>query len=1299
MTNKSYIPILAVLGAIMLVVVAAIAPPQSFFGRDLVHAQAVTDDATLSALSLSDALSTNVPLSPVFDESDRRVYSARVLSGINKVTVTATANNPLARVTFSPLDQDSVLPGHQVLLTGGQERVVTVTVRSEDGTVTERYTITIYRVRTTPSANANLSSLSLNGVRLSPAFTSSTTIYRGRAAYSTEETTVSYGKDIGAEVAISATPASAAAVPMDADADASGYQVDLPTAGIITTITVTVTAEGDGPDEGDTARDEKIYTISVYRENLVKSDNASLAAANGLTLGYGPITTSLTSITLVNTAAGVDTYAATTKSYPDVRVVNDARTVTVATDTAHDGAVAVTRPSDQDTETDGHQVNLSAGAKTNITVDVTAEDGTTTDTYSVTIYRARRTPSTDADLSALSLSSVTLSPAFASDKDEYTGRVGYNTDEITVSYTADVGAMVGISAQVGAANAVAEDADTNAPGHQVNLGPGVVTTITVTVTPEDTNGTAKPYMVDVYRENLVRSDDPSLAATDGLTLGHGPIASLTSITLVNTAAGVNTYAATTKSYPDVRVPTGVDAVTVATDTEDDGAVAVITPSDQDSLTDGHQVILGAGAKTNITVHVTAEDGTTTDTYSVTIYRGRTQLSGDADLSVLSLSGVTLSSAFASDKDEYTGRAPYRTEQTTVSYTADVGAMVGISAQVGAANAVAEDADTNAPGHQVDLGPGVVTTITVTVTPEDTNGTAKPYMVDVYRENLPPFDNASLATANGLVLSDGPLNDDGTASTVITSFTYGPAIKSYPNVRVVNAVQTITIAANTAQAGAVAVITPSDQDSLTGGHQVILGAAAKTNITVEVTAEDGITTDTYSITIYRGRRTQSTDADLSVLSLSGVTLSPAFASDKPKYIGSAAYGIEMITVSYTADIGAMVAIHDGSDEQGAFDANPADSYKDADPAVPGHQVLLLSTGQATVITVTVRAEDGATTTVPPYTITVYRDAAPSSDASLQSLALSGIMLSPAFDPATTEYTAEAENIESTTVEAIPAHLGATVEGDGPQSLTAGVENTISVTVTAEDGTSETYTVKVTVPSSDATLQTLELSGITLSPAFNPATMMYTGEVGFTVRTTTVEATATHPDATVSEGTGETPLSEGQNTISVTVTAEDGTSQETYTVMVTVTAERSSVATLQALDLSGIALSPAFDPATTTYTAEVEYTVETTTVEAMTTHPGATVEGDGEKSLSEGDNTFIVTVTAEDGTSQETYTVTVIVGEAPPVEGDLLGRYDADDSGDIDKSEAIAAINDYLFGEGDQQITKAQAIEVINLYLFP
>jgi hypothetical protein len=36
--------------------------------------------------------------------------------------------------------------------------------------------------------------------------------------------------------------------------------------------------------------------------------------------------------------------------------------------------------------------------------------------------------------------------------------------------------------------------------------------------------------------------------------------------------------------------------------------------------------------------------------------------------------------------------------------------------------------------------------------------------------------------------------------------------------------------------------------------------------------------------------------------------------------------------------------------------------------------------------------------------------------------------------------------------------------------------------------------------------------------------------------------------------------------------------------------------------------------------------------------------------------------------------------------------------IEKSEVIAAINDYLFGEGDDAISKEEIIKIINLYLF-
>ena len=49
-------------------------------------------------------------------------------------------------------------------------------------------------------------------------------------------------------------------------------------------------------------------------------------------------------------------------------------------------------------------------------------------------------------------------------------------------------------------------------------------------------------------------------------------------------------------------------------------------------------------------------------------------------------------------------------------------------------------------------------------------------------------------------------------------------------------------------------------------------------------------------------------------------------------------------------------------------------------------------------------------------------------------------------------------------------------------------------------------------------------------------------------------------------------------------------------------------------------------------------------------------------------------------------------------DVVGRYDANDNGMIDKPEVIQAINDYLFGEGDQAISKSDVIKLINLYLF-
>ena len=84
----------------------------------------------------------------------------------------------------------------------------------------------------------------------------------------------------------------------------------------------------------------------------------------------------------------------------------------------------------------------------------------------------------------------------------------------------------------------------------------------------------------------------------------------------------------------------------------------------------------------------------------------------------------------------------------------------------------------------------------------------------------------------------------------------------------------------------------------------------------------------------------------------------------------------------------------------------------------------------------------------------------------------------------------------------------------------------------------------------------------------------------------------------------------------------------------------------------------------------------------------------------DNTYMVTIMADDGTYMNTRDVTVRVTDVDEmVTGDdLVDRYDADNSGMIEKSEVLKAINDYLFGEGDEAISKTDVLSLINIYLF-
>ena len=82
---------------------------------------------------------------------------------------------------------------------------------------------------------------------------------------------------------------------------------------------------------------------------------------------------------------------------------------------------------------------------------------------------------------------------------------------------------------------------------------------------------------------------------------------------------------------------------------------------------------------------------------------------------------------------------------------------------------------------------------------------------------------------------------------------------------------------------------------------------------------------------------------------------------------------------------------------------------------------------------------------------------SSNNALSSLTVSAGELTPAFDPAVTDYTLSLPlESDKLTVTATPSDSKATVQGDGEIALQGGA-NTLSVVVTAENGDKKTYTI--------------------------------------------------------------------------------------------------------------------------------------------------------------------------------------------------------------------------------------------------
>lgn len=168
--------------------------------------------------------------------------------------------------------------------------------------------------------------------------------------------------------------------------------------------------------------------------------------------------------------------------------------------------------------------------------------------------------------------------------------------------------------------------------------------------------------------------------------------------------------------------------------------------------------------------------------------------------------------------------------------------------------------------------------------------------------------------------------------------------------------------------------------------------------------------------------------------------------------------------------------------------------------------------------------------------------------------------------------------------------------------------------------------VTVKSDINTLASLaveECNGCKLTPVFKSDLTIYT------VKTTsdTIKITATaNGNATVS-GTGLKKINGEKETFEIVVTSEAGNAKK-YKIIVKKVEPLSSDNSLVLITLDKGVLTPNFSSDVTSYTAIVNK--EEVTIDAISSHPKATINGTGTKKLNYGKNEFNIVVTAEDGT---------------------------------------------------------------------
>ncbi|MFK5856040.1 MAG: T9SS type A sorting domain-containing protein [Bacteroidota bacterium] len=270
-------------------------------------------------------------------------------------------------------------------------------------------------------------------------------------------------------------------------------------------------------------------------------------------------------------------------------------------------------------------------------------------------------------------------------------------------------------------------------------------------------------------------------------------------------------------------------------------------------------------------------------------------------------------------------------------------------------------------------------------------------------------------------------------------------------------------------------------------------------TVDVTSEDGLTTNTYTVNFLYN---PGTDATLIDLLIAGVTID----------------GFDPVIYNYTY---AVIYNNPAPYVQGI----PTDPLATVDDtqclSIPGDAILVVT------------AENGVT--VLTYTVSFYFLG---FDATLSDLTVDGVTID-GFDPNITSYQYLVVDITP-----IPVVDGTTTDPLATLTTTqaTAIPSDATLHIVAEDGVNElTYTVHFYTLATDATLSDLTVDGTTIDN-FSPATYYYEVDVFEGSPVPIIDGTTTDPLATMEITQASTLPDDG----TIVVTAQDGVTELTYIV---------------------------------------------------------------------------------------------------------------------------------------------------------